>query len=197
MDKPFLQSCENNKRPILDVIRDVWSEPVEVIEIGSGTGQHAVFFAENLPHITWQPTDQMEFLSAINLWVDEANLSNINNPIALNVIDTPWPVEDINALFSANTLHIMNWDTVVVFFQKMGMYLQSGAKACIYGPFNKGGGYTSDSNARFDAWLKHQDPASAIRHLEELEHLAKDNGMGLIEEIEMPANNKILVWQKD
>jgi len=197
MNKPFLQACENNKRPILEIIKDVWTEPVEIIEIGSGTGQHAVFFAEYLPHVIWQPTDQKEYLPGINLWLDEANLSNVNKPIELNVQETPWPVTGINALFSANTLHIMSWDTVVVFFQKLGIYLLPGAKFCSYGPFNKHGTYTSESNARFDIWLKQQDAASAIRHIDELEELANKYGMKLIEEIDMPSNNKILIWQKD
>lgn len=196
MNKPFSQACENNKQPILGVLKDVFDLPCELLEIGSGTGQHAVFFAEHLPHITWQPTDQAEYLEGIAQWVNEADLANLKNPLKLDVRDNPWPYQQLEAVFTANTLHIMGWEEVEIFFARLGEYLQPGAKFCSYGPYNKNGTYTSESNARFDQWLKQRNPVSGIRHIEDLVALGKLNKIELITEVAMPANNMCLVWQK-
>ena len=196
MNKPFSQACENNKQPILEVLESVFNLPCNLVEVGSGTGQHAVFFAEHLPHITWQPTDQAEYLEGINQWVDEANLVNVKSPVQLNVRDESWPYQQLEAVFSANTLHIMSWDEVEMFFTRLGEYLQPDAKFCSYGPYNKNGAFTSESNARFDQWLKQRDPLSGIRHMEDLIALGKLNKIDLITEVAMPANNRCLVWQK-
>jgi len=116
MNKPFSQACENNKDPILAVLKRVFVNPCEVLEIGSGTGQHAVYFAEHLPHLTWQPSDQVFHLSGINLWINAAKLENIKKPLTLDINQQPWPVSEIDAVFTANTLHIMSWKSVQVFF---------------------------------------------------------------------------------
>ncbi len=196
MNKPFSQACENNKDPILAVLKRVFSQPCEVLEIGSGTGQHAVYFAQHLPHISWQPSDQAMHLAGINTWISEANLDNIKTPLALDVCQTPWPFAELEAVFTANTLHIMSWEHVQVLIQTLGKVMRSGAKMCCYGPFNMGGTYTSDSNARFDIWLKQQDPDSAIRDLEAITELANAVNITLLENIAMPANNRLLVWEK-
>jgi len=196
MNKPFSQACENNKDPILAVLKRVFANPCEVLEIGSGTGQHAVYFAECLPHLTWQPSDQTMHLPGIDLWTNEARLENIKSPMTLDINHKPWPVSDIEAVFTANTLHIISWENVQIFIQSLGETMQAGAKFCCYGPFNVGGTYTSESNARFDIWLKEQDPLSAIRDLEAVVSLANDAGIKLLESIEMPANNKLLVLEK-
>ncbi|MFK8067106.1 MAG: DUF938 domain-containing protein [Gammaproteobacteria bacterium] len=196
MDKPFSQACENNKKFILEVLERIFSDPCIMIEVGSGTGQHAIYFAEKLPHITWQPTDQAENLNGIEQWITETDLSNISPPVKLNVRDDPWPFLEIEACFTANTLHIMSWPEVEILFSHLGKYLLPNAKFCCYGPFNKNGSYTSESNARFDDWLKQRNPLSAIRHLEDLISLAEINRLKLIEEITMPANNLCLVFQK-
>jgi len=196
MNKPFSQACENNKDPILAVLKRVFANPCEVLEIGSGTGQHAVYFAECLPHLTWQPSDQTMHLPGIDLWTNEARLENIKSPMTLDINHKPWPVSDIEAVFTANTLHIMSWENVQIFIQSLGETMQAGAKFCCYGPFNVGGTYTSESNARFDIWLKEQDPLSAICDLEAVVSLANDAGIKLLESIEMPANNKLLVLEK-
>lgn len=196
MNKPFSQACENNKDPILSVLRRVFNRPREVLEIGSGTGQHAVYFATHLPHVSWQPSDLAIHLPGINSWLDDARLENIKAPIALDINHKPWPVSDIEAVFTANTLHIMSWESVRVFIQSLGETMQSGAKFCCYGPFNVGGAYTSESNARFDIWLKEQDSLSAIRDLDTVVSLANDAGIQLLENIEMPAHNKLLVLEK-
>ena len=195
MNKPFSQSCENNKDHILSILKHVFEHPCEILEIGSGTGQHAVHFATHLPHVTWQPSDQAIHLAGINSWVEEANLQNIKAPLELDVNHQPWPVTDIEAVFTANTLHIMSWESVQVLTRSLAEHMRPGAKICCYGPFNVGGTYTSDSNARFDIWLKAQNPLSAIRDLEALVSLANDAGINLLEDIVMPANNKLLIWE--
>lgn len=197
MDKPFSQSCENNKLPILQVISEVYVKPVEVLEIGSGTGQHACYFAQKLPHITWQCSDLRENIPGIDQWVAEAELTNLNPPLELDVTMSIWPVTEINALFSANTLHIISWSKIEILFQRLQRYLHTGARCCFYGPFNYQGNYTSDSNARFDQWLKTREPLSGIRDFEAIQDLAQAAGMRLIDDIAMPANNRLSIWQKE
>lgn len=196
MNKPFSQACENNKDPILSVLKRIFDSPCEVLEIGSGTGQHAIYFATHLPHVFWQPSDLTINLPGINSWLDEARLVNIKSPMALDINHKPWPVSNIEAVFTANTLHIMSWESVQVFIQSLGEVMQTHAKFCCYGPFNVGGTYTSESNASFDIWLKERDSLSAIRDLEAVVSLANDAGIKLFENIEMPANNKLLVLEK-
>lgn len=196
MNKPFSQASENNKGPILAVLKRVFISPCEVLEIGSGTGQHAIYFAEHLPHVTWQPSDQAIHLPGINLWINEAKLGNIMKPLLLDINQKPWPVSVVDAVFTANTLHIISWECVQVFIESLGKVMRPGAIFCSYGPFNVGGTYTSESNACFDVWLKEQDPLSAIRDLEAIISLANDAEIKLLETIEMPANNKLLVWEK-
>ncbi len=196
MNKPFSQACENNKAPILSVLKRVFNTPCEVLEIGSGTGQHAVYFARHMPHVLWQPSDLAINLAGINSWINEAGLENIKSSLILDINDKPWPVSKVDAVFTANTLHIMSWQSVHIFIQTLAKVMQTGAKFCCYGPFNVGGNYTSDSNARFDVWLKQRDSMSAIRDQEAVTSLADDVGIKLLESIEMPANNKLLVMEK-
>ncbi len=139
MNKPFSQACENNKDPILSVLKLIFDSPCEVLEIGSGTGQHAVYFAEQLPHVTWQPSDLAIYLPGINSWIDEARLENIKSPMTLDINHKPWPVSNIEAVFTANTLHIMSWESVQIFIRSVSEVMQAGAKFCCYGPFNVGG----------------------------------------------------------
>ncbi|NOS74111.1 MAG: DUF938 domain-containing protein [Methyloglobulus sp.] len=194
--KPYSQSCENNKTPILAVIREVFGEPVTVWEIGSGTGQHACYFAKELPHLIWQPTDVEENLPDINAWRDEAQLANLNLPLVLDVIDLVWPCDRMDAVFTANTLHIMSWQSVEILFERFQSYLNPSAQVCIYGPFNCNGSYTSESNARFDEWLKSRDPLSGIRDFEAVMALAERAGLRLLNDNPMPANNRLLVLEK-
>lgn len=195
--KPFSAACEENKAPILAVLREQFTEPGFVLEIGSGTGQHAVYFPQHLPHLTWQPTDVEESLAGIEAWRSEAGLANVLAPLALDVQQKTWPVSRIDYIFSANTTHIMSWPEVEYMFEGIGNMLIAGGRVCLYGPFNYGRRYTSDSNARFDAWLKARDPASGIRDFNDLNDLALGVGLSLIKDYEMPVNNRILVWQRD
>ena len=195
MDKPFLQACENNKRPILEVLARYLGDVSSLLEIGSGTGQHAVFFAEQLPHLQWRTSDLVENHAAIRQWIDDAKLPNVLAPVALDVTEPHWPIGPVPAVFSANTAHIMAWPVVQAFLQGVGRVLAPGGLFLLYGPFNYEGGYTSESNARFDEWLAQRDPESAIRHFEDVERESRTAGLSLVEDVAMPANNRLLVWR--
>lgn len=193
--KPFSQACENNKDPILQIIRTVFCEPTTVWEIGSGTGQHACHFARHLPHLEWQPTDRSENIHGIRLWREQEKLANLKSPLTLDVTDAVWPCNSIDALFTSNTLHIMSRDNVHIFFDRLTEYLNPKAFICIYGPFNYNGAYTSDSNAYFDQWLKSQNASSSIKNIEDILLLSTSRGFSLLDDIAMPANNRLLVLQ--
>ena len=193
--KPFAESCEQNREPIIQVLRRLFADSQRVLEIGSGTGQHAVYFASELPHLQWQTSDRKENHPGINAWLDEYGLPNVSPPLSLDVTGR-WPEGPYDAVFSANTAHIMSWSAVEYLFRGVGAVLESGGYFALYGPFNFGGNYTSESNRNFDAWLKTRDPFSGIRHFEDLNRLAETNGLAFAEDIEMPVNNRILVWRK-
>ena len=196
LQKPFAESCEENKSPILGVLKEIFSRPGQVLEIGSGTGQHAVYFSEHLPDLVWQPTDVEDQINGILMWMEDIKNERIQPPQILDVSNSDWPFDAIDYVFTANTIHIVSWPRVVSMFQGAGKVLKSGGLFAQYGPFNYDGKFTSESNARFDLWLKGRDPESGIRNFEDLALLAKDNGMMLYADYEMPVNNRILVWQK-
>lgn len=194
--KPYAEACDQNRQPILEVIARVYTEPGTLLEIGSGTGQHAVFFARHLPHLQWQPTDVAANLPGIGAWIEEAGLPNVRPPLALDVRDWPWAMEGADAAFSANAAHIMSWPAVEALFAGIGQVLVPGAPFCLYGPFNIGGDYTAESNARFDAWLRSRDPNMGVRDVEALEALAQAAGLELTARYAMPADNFTLVFHK-
>ena len=195
-DKPFAPACERNRDPILAVLRPHFADRSRVLEIGSGTGQHAVHFAAAMPFLVWQTSDVAENLSGIRAWLDEAKLANTPPPIVLNVDGTEWPATPFNAIFSANTLHIMSWPEVERFFGALGAITTRDAKLAIYGPFNYGGAFTSASNAAFDESLKARAPHMGIRDIEAVDALARKVGFAMIDDVAMPANNRTLVWQR-
>lgn len=194
--KPYSESCEQNKMPILAVLQQFFTDLETVLEIGSGTGQHAVFFAKQLPHLTWITSEQLQHHDGIKMWLAESALSNIQGPLLLDVEQREWPLEQTDAVFSANTVHIMGWPSVERMFNGIGSVLKEGGIFCLYGPFNYNGQFTSESNARFDLWLKQRDPVGGVRDFEALQVLANKAGLVLIDDIEMPANNRVLVWKK-
>lgn len=195
IDKPFSESCVQNRDPILAILRPLFADRRHVLEIGSGTGQHAVYFAADLPHLVWQTADVPQHHPGIQAWLEEAALPNVLPPLALDVNDAAWRSGRYDAVFSANTLHIMGWPEVERFFAGVGAVLEAGGILAVYGPFNYGGRYTSESNARFDAWLKARDPASGVRDFEAVDALARSQGLVLQQDIAMPANNRTLVWR--
>lgn len=194
--KPYSESCEQNKDPILAVLQIEFAACKHTLEIGSGTGQHAVFFGRKLPHLIWQTSDVREHHQGINAWLCEANLLNVIAPVALNVSCDPWPQQRFDSVFSANTSHIMRWQDVQAMFTGVGAILDAGGVFCLYGPFNYHQQFTSESNARFDQWLKSQHLHQGIRNFEDLLQLAAQNALALKQDYEMPANNRILVWKK-
>jgi cyclopropane fatty-acyl-phospholipid synthase-like methyltransferase len=193
--KQFSESCVQNQSPILNIIRPLLLNASTVLEIGSGTGQHAVFFAKQMPHLTWQASDQSQYLSSINAWINEADLDNLPGAIEHDVTQ-PWADTKVEVIFSANTTHIMSWEMVVDFFNGVGRSLDTDGIFILYGPFNYNGQYTSQSNANFDLWLKDKDSSSAIRDFEALNQLAQKSGLSLVTDYVMPANNRILHWIK-
>lgn len=194
--KPYSESCEQNRAPILAVLQRELADKKRLLEIGSGTGQHAVYFAAEFPHLQWQTSDVADMHPGIHAWLQDAGLSNVLPPLPLDVCSDTWPDGSYDAVFSANTAHIMSWPQVECFIRGVGKLLVSGGVFALYGPFNYGGRYTSDSNARFDEWLKARDPLSCVRDFEALEELAGNAGLVLKSDYEMPANNRILVWTK-
>lgn len=194
--KPFAESSEQNKFPILAVLQRYCADAETVLEIGSGTGQHAVFFAEQFPHLTWLASDQLEYHTGIQQWLEESALTNMKGPLLLDVNQEEWPVEKTDFVFSANTVHIMSWPSVQNMFVGIGQVLNQGGLFCLYGPFNYNGEFSSESNARFDLWLKQRDPVSGVRDFEALQQLAEKADLVFVEDVEMPANNRILVWKK-
>ncbi|MBM4265617.1 MAG: DUF938 domain-containing protein [Deltaproteobacteria bacterium] len=195
-DLPFSQACENNKRPILAILRRHLAAKDRVLEIGSGTGQHVVFFASELPSAVWQPSDRRAELDVVRARVARAALANVEEPIALDVDDDVWPGTRFDAVFSANTTHIMSWASVERFVRGVAKLLVPGKRFLLYGPFNYGGTWTSPSNEAFDAFLRRRDPASGIRDFEEVDRLARAADLRLLEDAAMPANNRLLVWQR-
>lgn len=195
-EKPFAESAEQNRGPILSVLRGLFADRRRVLELGSGTGQHAVHFARELPHLRWQPSDLPARLPGIQMWCEEADLDNLDPPLALDAAGADWPLAPVDAVFSANTFHIMSWPEVCACLGNCGRALQPGGLLAVYGPFNFGGRYTSDSNADFDRWLKGRNPASGVRNFEDLVREAMQAVLVFSADYPMPANNRILVWRK-
>jgi SAM-dependent methyltransferase len=184
--KPYSEACERNRDPILAVLRRIFADRRRVLEIGSGTGQHAAYFSAALPHLVWQASDVRAHVAGIRMWGVE--------PIELDV-DAPWPAITADAAFSANTAHIMSWPQVERMFAGLGRLLPEDGCFALYGPFNYGGRPTSESNARFDAMLRARDPASGLRDIEAVNELARRCGFALMEDNAMPANNRLLVFR--
>ncbi len=193
---PFSQSCENNKAFILEVLVETFADRRRVLEIGSGTGQHACHFAAHLPWLAWQPTELPQNLPLLAPRCRAFEGENLLPPAALDVCERPWPLPVPDAVFTANTLHIMPFAAVEQLFAALGEYGGDDLVVAIYGPFNYGGRYTSDSNARFDQWLARQHPLSAIRDFEAVDRLAQRAHLRLAADNAMPANNRLLVWRR-
>lgn len=201
-------ACERNKGPILEILASAFAHSGNVLEIGSGTGQHATYFAAHLPHLIWQPSDTGDYLSGLRERISTERLAreppagategtpNLRPAIELDVRDLPWPVAPVDAIFTANTLHIMGWAAVQDLFRGIGAVTNAPAVVCIYGPFRYGGRYTSASNADFDRFLRSRDPESGIRDFEEVNTLSSENGLSLVADHAMPANNQLIIWHK-
>jgi cyclopropane fatty-acyl-phospholipid synthase-like methyltransferase len=192
---PFSQACENNKAPILQILKSAFSPCRHVLEIGSGTGQHAVYFAANLEHLLWQPSDRLENHEGIQLWLNEYSGENMLALETLDVEQASWPT-GFDAVFSANTAHIMSWEQAQLMLRRVAQALPENGVFALYGPFKYEGRFTSESNARFDASLKAQVAHRGIRDFEDVNSILCENGMTLIRDHRMPAKNQLIVWKK-
>jgi cyclopropane fatty-acyl-phospholipid synthase-like methyltransferase len=195
IQKPHSAASERNREPILTWLRQWFADRRHVLEIGSGTGQHAVHFAEAMPHLIWQSSDRAENLTGIHQWLDEAGLPNAPAPLELDVMGE-WPRWKYDAIFSANTLHIMAWHEVESLFASLPLTTTDDACVAIYGPFNIDGQFTSESNAAFDHQLKMRATHMGIRDISEVDGLAASVGFDLAEDIAMPANNRLRLWRR-
>lgn len=195
MDRPHSSACERNREPILEVLREVFADRRQVLEIGSGSGQHAVHFAAAMPQLIWQCSERAENLPGIRAWLDEAGLPNTPAPLELDV-GGRWPGGPFDAVFSANTLHIMAWSEVRQLFAQLPGVASDDAIVAIYGPFNEQGRHSSDSNAAFDHGLKQRGAHMGIRDAGAVDALATASGFELIADRAMPAHNRCRVWRR-
>lgn len=195
-EKPFSQACENNKIPILTVLKRIFAQAKHVLEIGSGTGQHASYFAQHLPHLRWTPSDRPDNHPGIDAWQRAYSGSNLAAVKTFDIRYDPWPEPGADAVFSANTAHIMPWPVTQLMLEKTADHLPKHGLFALYGPFNYQGKYTSESNAHFDQWLKQSNSEQGIRDFEAIDTLANNKHLSLLEDNPMPANNRLLVWQK-
>jgi len=192
----FSPSCERNQAALLAELTAIFSTKQYILEIGSFSGQHAIHFSENIPNINWQPSDVEEHLPALVQNLAEASLENCQKPIVLNVTESHhWPTAQYEAIFTANTLHIMSWQDVQKLFDNINKVCKKGTLLCIYGPFKYQGKFTSVSNADFQSWLQNRDLNSGIRDFEKVNELAVEQGFTFVSDINMPANNQLLTWQ--
>lgn len=197
MDKPYSPACDRNKDPILNVLKEhIHQADRRLLEIGSGTGQHAVYMAPQFPWLEWFPTDLSVNLPGINEWLKEARVPNIQKPTKLDVSKDDFPKLKFDVVFTANTLHIMHWKDCKSFMKLLGHRLREDSRAIFYGPFKYNGAYTSASNEQFDQSLKERDPLSGIRAFEDVNSNMEKNGFRLVHDYEMPANNRMLVYTR-
>ncbi len=198
MEKPNSPACERNQQPILDVLKTL-IKPTDknLLEIGSGTGQHTVFMAPNFQHISWHTSDLKENHAGINMWLDDANLKNTIKPVIYEAGKSDFPQVNADIVITINTLHIMSWQNVQSLIVQLGECLITGTTIIIYGPFNYDGKFTSDSNADFDVWLKQRNKHSGIRDFEMVVSHMLNAGINLVTDIEMPANNRMLHFLKN
>ena len=193
----FSQASENNKQPILEKLFDVFGQTKDVLEIGSGSGQHAIYFAKHLPWLSWQTSELVDGIDALEQNIDELAPDNVLKPVLLDVCNQPWPVSRASAIFTANSLHIMSWKSVESFFEGIGQILNKNSFVSIYGPFKYQDDFTTPSNAQFDLWLKARDSRSGVRDFEAVNELAILQGLFIKNDYPMPSNNQLLIFQKD
>lgn len=197
MAKGFAPAAERNRQPILDVLRRVLPPNGLVLEIASGTGQHAIFFAEHLSHLSWQPSDASDdALRSIRAWVEYSARENLLPPIELDVCWPRWPIPRADALLCVNMIHISPWETTERLFEGASVLLESGSPLVTYGPYRLHGEHSAPSNAAFDESLRSRNPRWGIRDIDQLRGLAERTGFELRDSVPMPANNMTLVWAR-
>lgn len=197
MEKPFSPACERNKDPILEVMKQfITTEDKRLLEIGSGTGQHAIYLAPHFPFMEWFPSDVAANIPGMQMWFDEAKINNIRPAFKIEIGKNELPKMKFDIVFTANTFHIMHWKECKSLIKMLGGRLREGSRVFIYGPFKYGGEFTSESNAEFDQSIKARDPLSGIRNFEDVNNGMAKNGFDLLNDFDMPANNQMLVFER-
>lgn len=191
----YSEACSRNQRVICEQLTAVFTQSDSVLEIGSGSGQQAIHFCQAHPHLNWQCSDQTQWLEGLAINIADSKLSQLAAPIALDV-NAQWPNEQYSLIYTANSLHIMSLLSVRALFSHLSSHLTAAGYFCCYGPFKYQNDFTSPSNMQFDGWLKNRDPMSGVRDFEAIYELAKEQRLKLISDINMPANNQLLIWQK-
>jgi SAM-dependent methyltransferase len=194
--KPVAPSCERNRNPILAVLREVLPTSGVVLEIGSGTGQHAAWFSAQLPGLVWQPTDLAENLPGIHAWAVEGG-PGLREPLVLDVVDQHWPVDAVDAVVCINAMHIISWSGVKALFAGVDRVLKPGGVLYVYGPYRYRDRPLEPTNEEFDEWLHMRNPESGIRYFEDVDALARGIGLRLAGDRAMPANNRSIWWLRD
>ena len=197
MEKPVAEACLRNQAPIAETLSHILTEPARVLEIGSGTGQHAVYISARLPHLTWQPSELAVNLPGIRAWMQDVRLPNVLEPLVLDMGGADWPTQVYDAVFTANTVHFVGWHLVDAMLDGVAGVLKPGGLFCVYGPFNYDRQYTSPGNQQLDLWLKSRDPESGIKDIAALCQHAQARGLQLRQDEVMPANNRLLVFVRD
>ena len=193
-DKPYSPAAERNREAILDALRQTFTPDEHVFEIGSGTGQHACHISRAMPGIRWQPSDLAEKLPGIRQWIAEEGAANLLEPVEFDLSNCDNHSHTATACYTANTLHIVSWLQVQNLFKASALILRNGGPLCIYGPFMVDRKHTSDGNRDFDRQLKAEDRNRGIRDVADLDKLASNAGFSEVRVTDMPANNKLLVW---
>jgi len=194
-DRLHFPATSRNADPILEILRGVLPERGIVLEVASGSGQHVAHFATRFPNLTWQPTDlDPAHRRSIGAWTRE--LENVLEPKALDATGTDWPLDAADAIICANMIHIAPWSAGLGLLAGAGRILSTGGVLFLYGPFSVGGAHTAESNARFDAGLRAQDPAWGVRDLDEVTAAADKHGLALEQAVAMPANNLSVIFRK-
>lgn len=194
----FSAACERNREPILEVLRSILPDRGLVLEIASGTGMHAAWFAPRLPHLEWQPSDaDEEALASIEAWRRAEPSENLRPPVRLDVTLDVWPLREADAIFNANMIHISPFRCTLGLLRGAARLLNAGAPLVLYGPYKIGGAHTAPSNERFDASLRERDPSWGVRDLEAVREVAADHGFGFEDLVAMPANNHCVVFRKE
>jgi len=194
--KQHAPSFEGNKDYILPMLREALPARGLVLEVGSGTGQHAAFFAAHFPQLVWQPTDLAANLPSIAAWRAEAALPNLRAPLELDLFHGRWPVSAAQAVVCINTVHIVAWKGVENLFAGAGRVLEPGGVMYVYGAYRYATRPLEPSNEKFDQWLKDRDPVSGVRDFEAVNALAERHGLVLHEDRAMHGNNRSIWWVK-
>ena len=193
--KQYSPACDRNRDPILAVLEEVFADVERVLEVGSGTGQHAVYFAEKMPYLTWQPADRPGTLDSVRAWREDAGLDNVLEPVAIDLFDTSWSVGEFDAVYSANVIHIAPEAATERLFAHAAKHLHDGGLVLLYGPFRYSDRPLEPSNRQFDVMLRQRDPASGIRLFADVDAAAAAHGFELVEDRAMPANNRCIWWR--